>query len=107
MATYTAAQQMAKNLLKKFGSNQQSTIQTQDGTLIKGYAVLLNQTKSNRDGTTTTSSNKTVLFSGKDKAEPADGDIITIGKKVFAIVSVENLTPDGITTILFKLEVTA
>lgn len=103
---YSSLQRSAYQLIKSLGAR--TTINTVDSQTIKGYGVLLNADKTDVADTTITKNTKTVYFQTAMATlanPPGPGDQVTVGKKTWAIQSVEDLTPNGITTLLYKMEV--
>lgn len=94
---------IATSMLNKFGTS--AVITSRESGTLKGKAVLVNSTTSTDGGDDTNS--KTVYFQGTDKEPaPAPGDLVTIHSDNWGITSVQDINPDGKTTVLFKLQVT-
>lgn len=99
---YTALHTDVTSILKEMGSR--CTIETSDKK-VSGYAVFLEDKSDSEQGTSILKDTKTVYFSGKDRFDPINGDYLHVGKETFAVVSVEKVAPDLVTTIYFKMEV--
>ncbi|MDM0042142.1 hypothetical protein QTI05_24100 [Variovorax sp. J22R193] len=104
---YKKLQAVATKLIKGFGNSQSATIEYKNETSGKAKVscVIVASADTDRNGTAVHNQSKTAYLMGTLKIAPETNDVLIVGKKTFTITDVEDITPDGITTCAYKLQV--
>lgn len=100
---YLKKQTSATKSITKFGNGLNAELNYLDtGAKQKISCVVVSSDESYLEGSVHRKA-KRVLVSGALKTAPRANDFIVMAKQTFTIREVEDLTPDGKTTIMFKL----